>query len=409
LITRPETLPQAAVDLLSQSIEFPIAAWILARLNPKTKKKANLDTPWLKDERVLQAFRVFEEDVAIEQRRRKAEVVWIDRHEAVAGKGRGKEVEQALNQAWEAGTLIYFQGAEASLHSGSSLSAQQACLRIDCATYLYDIGNISNNFEHLIKDKLTAKIFHQLQQSKNIFMDYINGTGCLLRGDVVELLHEGYAIYRLMHELYIESDNEDDKTNAIQTSKINKSIPSPSICMTMQGDWNVVNGAHPAWGEFRIASSAAMAQASAGLAHDENIARLIAWKNKKTNKLSLGGIHIEGVDIGGGNMLPILHNQGFAVSNTVMHAYADEMTQSAQVKELSLDREQASAVFSKYRITGNTFDITTVMYEDEILVFTKVGVTRLNGRTTEMYELLQPTSDAANLIRSEMLMSWAGL
>ncbi|MDQ6995539.1 MAG: hypothetical protein Q9M18_08085, partial [Mariprofundaceae bacterium] len=127
LITRPETLPQAAVDLLSQSIEFPIAAWILARLNPKTKKKANLDTPWLKDDRVLQAFRVFEEDVAVEQRRRQAEVVWMDRHEAVAGKGRGKEIEHALNQAWEAGTLIYFQGAEASLHSGSSLSAQQAC------------------------------------------------------------------------------------------------------------------------------------------------------------------------------------------------------------------------------------------------------------------------------------------
>ncbi|MDQ6974378.1 MAG: hypothetical protein Q9M10_05795, partial [Mariprofundaceae bacterium] len=166
-------------------------------------------------------------------------------------------------------------------------------------------------------------------------------------------------------------------------------------------------------GEFRIASGAAMVQASAGLAHDENIARLIAWRNKKANKLSLGGLHIEGVDIGGGNMLPVLHNQGFALTDAVMHAYEEAMQQSAPVKKLSLDRSQAEAIFAKYRIMGDVFEVTTVIPHDDdsddMLLFTKVGMTRLNDRSTEMYELLDPTSEAAHLIRSEMLMTWVGL
>lgn len=412
LIFRPETLPKAAVELLKISPEFPVAVWILSRLNPKTKKAADAATPWLEDERVLQAFRVFEEDVAIEQRRRQAEVVWMDRHDALAGKGRGKEIEKALNQAWESGLLIYFQNAEASLHSGASLSAKQACLRIDWASYLNIMGKILDNFEGFIKDQLMAKIFQRMKLSKNIFLDYINGTGCLLRGDVTELLNEGYAIYRLMNELYIESNNHHKNTDHVQTNHNIKERPSPSICMTMQGDWAVIHATHPSWGEFRIASSASMAQADAGLAHDENMGRLIAWRNKKTGKNSLGSVHIEGMNIGGGNMLPVLHNQGFALTHTVMHAYEEEMKQRAQVKKFSLDRHQAAAIFSKYRIMGDTFEVTTMIPHDDnadMLAFVKVGVTRLNGSTAEIYELLNPASEAATLIRSEMLMSWVGM
>jgi len=411
LISYPETLPKAAFELLKASSEFSVAAWILARLNPKTKKAADKETPWLKDDRVLQAFRVFEEDVAIEQRRRKEEVVWMDRHDALAGKGRGKEIEQALSKAWEDGLLIYFRSADESLHSGASLSAKQACLRIDWANYFYILEKLSDNFEKLVKDQWMSKIFLRSKKFKNIFMDYINGTGCLIRGDSTELLREGYAMYRLMDELYVELMHE-DKNAEIEQNSDRKERPSPSICMTMQGDWHIVDGHDPSWGDFRMASSASMAQADVGLAHDENIGRLIAWRDKKVGKASVGRVHIEGVDIGGGNMLPILHNQGFAITHTVMAAYEESMNQHANIKKLSLDSQQAASIFSKYRITGNTFEVTTIIPHDDdhdMLAFVRVGVTRLNGSNTEIYELLNPTSDAAILIRSEMLMSWVGM
>jgi hypothetical protein len=233
----------------------------------------------------------------------------------------------------------------------------------------------------------------------------------LIRGDAVELLNEAYTIYRLMDELYLEIIHDDDNDNLIQDNK-DKEHPSPSICMTMQGDWQIINGSYPSWGDFRIASSASMAQADAALAHDENVGRLITWRNKKAGKTSLGRIHIEGLDIGGGNILPILHNQGFALTHTVMDAYLKSIGQQANIKELSLDQYQAASIFSKYRRMGDTFDVTTVIPHDDeadMLIFVKIGATRLNGSTTEIYELLNPTSEAATLIRSELLMSWVGM
>lgn len=232
-----------------------------------------------------------------------------------------------------------------------------------------------------------------------------------MRGDSVELLHEGYALYRFMDELYVETIHDSQDSDNMQDAQ-QVERPSPSICMTMQGDWHIINGSHPSWGDFRIASSASMAQADAGLAHDENIGRLIAWRDKKAGKISLGRIHIEGLDIGGGNMLPVLHNQGFAVSQAVLDAYEKTMEQRANIKKLSLTAKEAASFFTKYRLKGNVLDLTTVIPHDDnddMLVFVKIGVTRLNHSTVEIYELLNPTSDAATLIRSEMLMSWGGI
>jgi len=406
-ISRPETLPKSAVELLQKSPEFSVAAWFLARLNPKTKTAADITTPWLEDERVLQAFRVFEEDVAIEQRRRQAELVWLDRHAALAGKGRGKDVETALNQAWKLGLLIYFQSADESLHSGASLSSKQACLRIDWASYLNIMARITDNFDGLIKDRLTAKIFQHMALAKNIFLDYINGTGCLLRGNITELLNAGYAIYGLMNELYIEHSKNQEDPELISTTILHEQ-PSPSMCMAMHGDWTIVNATHASWGAFRIASSASMAQADAGLAHDENIGRLIALRNKKAGKNSLGSVHIERINIGGDNMLPILHNQGFALTQTIMHAYEDNMQQRAKVKKLSLDSRQAALIFTKYRMMDDALEVTMITPHDddaEMLIFVNIGTTRLNGTKTEMYELLNPKSEAAALIQSVMLQS----
>jgi len=413
LIARPETLPKAATDLLKISSDFPVVAWILARLDEKTKKRADAETPWLKDDRVLQAFRVFEADVAVEQVRRQAELHWLDRHEALGGRGRSSEIEKALKHAWREGQLIYFQGAEESLHGGASLSAKQACLRMNWASYLHVMNKLHGDFSPFLKLVFLPKILQDVRRTKQVFLDEMSGVGCVLRGSVADVLHVGHAIRHHLHDFYLdlmkkEALQQDEKEPAVD---LKAEVPAISICMAMQGDWLVVQYEDPQGSDVRITSSAAMAQADAGLAHDENIGRLIAWRNRKAERQSLGGIHIEGVDIGGGNMLPILHNQGFALTHVVMQAYESEMTGKARIQHFSLDAQQAHSLFSKFRVSGSTLEITVVTPHDEsedVLLFVKVGVTRLNGVTVDIYELLQSMSPAATLMRSEMLMNWSG-
>jgi len=73
-LAKPELLPESAVKLLGSHTDYPLVSWVLARRDDKDSKAA-LATPWLKDDRVLNAFRVFEEDVVVERTRRKAETV----------------------------------------------------------------------------------------------------------------------------------------------------------------------------------------------------------------------------------------------------------------------------------------------------------------------------------------------
>ena len=87
------------------------------------------------------------------------------------------------------------------------------------------------------------------------------------------------------------------------------------------------------------------------------------------------------------------------------------MTGKARIQHFSLDAQQAHSLFSKFRVSGSTLEITVVTPHDEsedVLLFVKVGVTRLNGVTVDIYELLQSMSPAATLMRSEMLMNWSG-
>jgi len=412
LITYPESLPKAAIALLEKSRTYPVAAWILRRLDVKTKKKGDAATPWLQDDRVLQTFRVFEEDVAIEQRRRKEERVWLNRQQVLASKRRGKEVEQALLRAWESGELIYFRSAEESLHGGASLSAKQACLRMDWATYLFHMEKLSVNLEHLIQDRLMKELMRLVEASSEVFMDDVNGVGCVLRGEPVAVLHVGLAIYRLLAEQYIDA-TRDDAAPALsygqqeQKKKTELGQPSPSICVAMQGDWTVVDADYPKWGHYRVASGASMVQVDAALGHDENIAALIAWRNKKVGKESFGRVHIEGVSIGTSNALPVLYNQGFALTEDVLNVYERNLENRAQIKHLNIDAPMLPSLFKTYRIVGDMVNITTITPHDddaEMMIFVYCGGVRLNGVNTRLYELLDPTTEAAQLIRAETLM-----
>ena len=399
-LAKPELLPSSAVKLLEAHTGYPLVSWVLARRDDKNSKLASA-SPWLRDDRVLNAFRVFEEDVEVERTRRQAETVWLDRRPALAGKGRSAESDKALSAAWEDGQLVYFQSAEKSLHSGVALSSNQACLRVEWADYLATMYATHVDYEKFIETIFLPALLARVEASQNVFLDTLQASGCALRGSSKVLVEVGSAIQSLLRQLYMDVIESDGRGH----------MPTASMCMTMMGEWTVVNYQDKALGEFRVASSLAVAQADAGIAHDAGIAQIIAWRDHQAGRKALGGVRVESIESGTGQTASVLYNQGFALSETVVAEYLSVMRAKAGVKKFYLDRHQAASIFSAYRFPDDTLELVAVTPHDEnenMSLFVKVGSPPLNGGSVNLYELLDPATEAAQLIRSEVLTSWTG-
>jgi len=401
LIARPESLPDAALKLLAVSSDHPLAAWVIARCNPKKAKAADAAQPWLKDDRVLDAFRVFEEDVGVECARRKSEKTWLDRSKELTGKSRGAEGDKALHAAWTAGELVYFQSAEQSLHSGSSLSSKQICMRIDWSDYLANMAAKHTDFSKFLEGTLLPGVLAKVSQSQQVFLDEMSASGCLLRGAVEPLMMLATAIREQLKQYYLDVIEGDGKGRII----------TASICMTMSGDWTVVEHKHKSLGKFRLASGVSVAQADAGVAHDAGLGQIITWRDHRAGKKALGTVRVDELDAGTGQTATVLFNQGLALTEAVVTEFVSQSSAKARVKNFYLDQQKAGVIFSKYRLLGDSFEFTAVIPHDgdeDMMLFVKVGMVNLQASPTHIYELLDPNSEAAQVIRSEILMSWLG-
>ncbi|MDQ6953871.1 MAG: hypothetical protein Q9M20_00305 [Mariprofundaceae bacterium] len=400
-LAKPELLPDTAVKLLESHTNYPLVSWILAKRDPNNTKASATAAPWLKDDRVLNAFRVFEEDVKVERTRRLAELVWMDRRQALGGKARGSEVEKILTTAWQAGELVYFQDAEESLHSGVSLSSNQACLRVEWADYLASMYATDTDYTKFLQTVFLPKLLSKIDKKEHVFLDALLATGCQLRGTSKALLMLGVDIQELLREFYIDAMKDKDLGH----------MPTASMCMTMMGEWTVVDYQHKTLGKFRLASSLAVTQADAAISHNAGIGQIISWRDHKAGRKPLGGVRVEAIDSGTGQRINVLHNQGFALSEAVVAEYWASMRAKARIKKFYLDRNQASSIFSTYRLASETFELVAVIPRDEdveMQLFVKVGRPHLNGCLVDLYELLDPETEAAQLIRSEVLITWAG-
>lgn len=399
-LAKPELLPESAVKLLEAHTDYPVVSWVLARRGDKNSKLASA-SPWLKDDRVLNAFRVFEEDVGVERTRRQAETVWLDRRQALAGKGRSVESDKALSAAWEDGQLVYFQSAEKSLHSGASLSSKQACLRVEWSDYLATMYATHVDYEKFLESIFLPALLAEIEAGENVFLDTLQASGCALRGSSQVLVELGSAIQNLLRQFYMDVIEGDGRGR----------MPAASMCMTMMGEWTVVNYQHKALGKFRVASGLAVAQADAGIAHDAGIAQIIAWRDHQAGQKALGGVRVESIESGTGKAASVLYNQGFALSEAVVAEYLSVMRAKAGVKKFYLDRHKAASIFSTYRVPDDVLELVAVIPHsgnENMSLFVKVGSPPLNGGSVNLYELLDSATEAAQLIRSEVLTSWVG-
>jgi len=399
-LAKPELLSESAVKLLETHTEYPLVSWVLARRDAKKFKLAS-SSPWLKDDRVLNAFRVFEEDVVVERTRRQAETVWLDRRKVLAGKGRSVESDKALSAAWEDGTLVYFQSADKSLHSGASLTSNQACLRVEWSDYLATMYATHVDYEKFLETVFLPTLLAKIEAGDSVFLDALQASGCSFRGSSQALVETGSAIQNLLRQFYMDAIEGDGRGR----------MPAASMCMTMMGEWTVVDYQHKALGKFRLASGLAVAQADAGIAHDAGIAQIIAWRDHQAGQKSLGGVRVETIESGTGKSANVLYNQGFALSEAVVAEYLSAMRAKAGVKKFYLDRHKAALIFSTYRLPSDVFELLAVIphnEEENMSLFVKVGSPPLNGSSVNLYELLDPATEAAQMIQSEVLTSWAG-
>jgi len=399
LMSRPETLPEPVARLLQQATDHPLAAWLLARRAGKKEKEGS--GPWLHDDRVLMAFRVFEEDVKIEVARRKYEKVWMDQRAASGSKGRGGESDKLLEAAYEEGRLVYFQpDPEKSLHSGSSLSARQGCLRIDWADYLSLIMARHEQGQAFVSKQLLPGVLARIEQQPEVFMDDLSAGGCTLRGTVAPLVAFGMAIRTMLAEWLQELQGEGDSAMAL-------ALP---MCMTLVGDWSFVRFEDKKQGNFNLAIGPAVAQAHAGVSHDCGAARLMAEQDKQEKVQPLGGVHLIPFQIASGRGGITLHNQGFALSGAVVSELTSALRHRAKVREHRLPRDLVQATLSGYRLPQGEFDLLQIEPngddEKQMLLF-KAGRACLANVDVELYEMLVPDSPVYRKILNDGLPRWS--
>jgi len=398
LLLKPEALPEAAVRLLQQAGDHPLAKWLLMRRAGKKEKEGS--GPWLQDDRVLTAFRVFEEDVKVEVVRRSYEKVWLDQRAAAGSKGRGGESDKVLEVAYNEGRMVYFQpDPEKSLHSGTSLSSRQGCLRIDWSDYLGRIVAKSGDGQGFISKQFLPGVLAQIEQHPEVFMDNLSAGGCTLRGAVLPMAQLAMQLRKLLSGWQVEVEGEDAEGTLVL-----------SMCMTLVGDWSFVRYDHKKLGGINLAIGPAVAQALAGVSHDCGAARLMAEQDKEERVEPLGGVHVIPFKLASGRAGTSLHNQGFALTSAVVTELTSALRHKAKVREYRLPRDSVQTLLSGFRLPEGEFDLLHIQSNDEDespMLLAKVGRACLASADVELYEMLEPDSKAYRLILSEGLARWA--
>ena len=403
LVARPETLPDAVVKLLeSAKGEHPVAAWLLSlrEETEKGKKAKSAGTPWLLDDVVLNAFRVFEEDVKVERERRKQESLWMDRTDEISGGQRGDKVSEILAKVYEEGDLVYFQmDMRKSLHSGTSLAAKQGCLRIEWSDYLSGMTLMVKDRVAFLNEYFLPETVAMIEQQQNVFLDQISASGCYVRGSIRDLVQVAASLREQMKQWF--ANVSDDKTTA--------NMPALSMSIALLGNWDFIQYKNKSLGSVKLAFSMSVGLADAAAARDVGIGRLMAYREKKLRKSPLGGIRVDKFESGTGHTEYLLYNNGLALTSQALNEFVESMRNKSVVKEFRPSNEQAESVLPEYRMPPKGLKVVCVRPRadgERVYIFIRSGRPSLAGMDTEVYELLDEKSLVAKKIYTDGLPRW---
>ncbi len=397
LLAKPETLPPGVMKLLQASKGELLVDWLIMRI---AGKKPKVDQPWLADERILNAFRVFEEDVQVERVRRVAEQVWLDKRSTMGEKRRGKESDNLLLSSWKKGELIYFRmDADLSLHSGTTLSTKQACLRVSWSDYLVGIAFVHKQYGTFLEKNLLPRFLDLVKESPHLYLDDISASGCTVRGLVKPLTDFSLRLRDLLNDLFREVSEQHKKAE----------IRPVSMCMTMIGDWNFASYHRPGDRKYDMAVSPAVVQADAGVSHDDGAGQVIAWRDHHAGRQGFGGVRVERVDVGAGQPVSMLYNIGFALTKQVVTELLTTLGNGIYMQEFRLGKDDALPLFARFRVPGPYLEFTVYSLRSEPkrrVILLKVGRPRLASVDVDLYEWLDEGSEGYRAICKELLLNW---
>jgi len=403
LLSRPERLPDAVVRLLESATgDHPLAGWLLAEREQagKGKKAKPTGTPWLQGDVVLNAFRVFEEDIKVEAERRKQEPLWMDKTSAISGDRVGPDATKLIDKAYEAGDLVYFQvDTGKSLHSGTALKVKQGCLRVEWSDYLAGMTLMVKDRVSFLEKNFLPSVIGLIDRQEHVFLDQVSASGCLLRGSIKELVDVGVTLREQMKE-WFESSSEDAASGY---------MPAVSMCVALLGDWDFVRHSNKDLGDFTLAFSLSVSQADAGVMRDAGVGRLIAYRDQKLKKVPICSVRVDKLDSGTGQSEYVLYNNGLALTSQALNEFVSSMENKSVVKEFNPDSKAAQSVMSEFRLPPKGLKVVCVRSranDSEVFLFVRAGRPALAGVDTEMYEFIDVNSVAGKRIYNEGLPRW---
>ena len=399
LLARPEKLPDAVVRLLeSAQKEHPVAGWLLA-VREGGKAAKNAGSPWLHEDVVLNAFRVFEEDVKVEATRRKQESLWMDKTADISAGKKGKEANVLIEKAYMDGDIVYFQpDANKSLHGGTSLANKQGCLRVEWSDYLAGMTITVKNRVEFLSQSFMPNVMDLVSQHEHVYIDQISASGCLLRGSMKGLIDAGKEM-RIQLKRWFEEATEEGA---------GASMPAVSMCAALMGDWDFATFEHPKLGKHTLAFSLAVSQADAGVVRDVGVGRLIAYRDQKMRKSPLGGVRVDSLDSGTGHAEYVLYNNGFALTSQALTELCAAMQNKAVIKEFRPTSKAAQAVLPEFRLPPEGLKVVCIRsrQDDEVYLFIRAGRPALAGVDTDLYELIDMTTVVGKRIYDDGLPRW---
>lgn len=401
LLTAPDKLEPVVVEMLEANREHPFAAWLLHQRGGGGLFRRGAGEPWLQDDRTLQAFRVFEEDVAVEIARRRAERTWLDQGGAIAGKARGAEAEKLFEAAYREGRIVWLTpGTEASLHSGTALPSKQACLMVDWSEYLAGMelmrGGQASGF---VEKVFFPGVIGLMGGEKKVFMDDVSAAGCALRGPASALAALAVALRQQCHAWYLEAG---DEGMAVPPGPV-------SMCLALVGDWSYAEVAQAGGSPHRFAFAPAVAQASAGLCRDGGVGRLAASRDREAGLRAHGHVRVEGMDAG--QRVQLLYNGGLALTAPALTALVAELRERFPVREYHPQPAEVQAALDGFRLPDSRFALYSIGKDgpDAPWLLLRVGRPCLAGVDVDLYELLAPDAPLALAIRENGLKRWRGM
>ncbi len=428
-------LDDHALEQLKAHHKSPVAAWLLANMQGERALKS-VGEPWLQDNITLMAFRVFDEDVKMEVARRDSERSWLDRKAQVSAKtaassgqrrnssglrsgaglrsasrlrrGGAANVEQdsALANAWRDGEMVLIQpDVTKALHSGASLSQRQGCLKMEWSDYLARmhalLGDQAGNF---MSAQFLPGVVSLLDGREHLFLDNCSASGLLLRGSVPALVLAGIDLRRRLHQWL----NDAFEKQGVSRDEV--AMPAISMCLDMTGEWTFSEFNLPDAGACRVAFSMAVPQVDAGIGRDPHVERLIASRHARDDLKPLGSVNVEVIQTGGGQRMQMLHNAGMALTASAMSELTSALNGKASMISLRPNARDMEGVLDGFHLPPCGLDLLVIQHFDHdreppwLLI--KAGKPNLAGEDTDLYELLDEQSEAADLIVERGLLRW---